>query len=61
MHREENLLTPILSALTGLVKESRDARRFVKIAVFNDAAITPASSPGGGSGDSGDHKQNTSE
>ena len=39
---EENLLTPILSALTGLVKESAAIRRFVKLAVFNEEAVTPS-------------------
>ena len=46
-------MTPILSALAGLVKESRGIRRFVKVAVFNEqaTAAAAAASTSGGSQD----------
>ena len=37
-HSEESLLTPIVSCLTGLAKESRDIRKYIKTAVFQEAA-----------------------
>ena len=36
---EESLLTPILSTLNGVAKESRDIRRYIKTAVFQEAVI----------------------
>ena len=35
-------MTPILSALTGLAKESKDIRRYIKTAVFQEAASAPS-------------------
>ena len=36
---EENLVTPVLTALTGVARESRALRRLVKVAVFSEAAV----------------------
>ena len=35
-------MTPILSTVTGLAKESKDIRRYVKTAVFQEAAVAAA-------------------
>ena len=36
---EENVLTPIVSSLTGLAVESRNIRRYIKTAIFQEAAL----------------------
>lgn len=51
-YSEESLLTPIMSTLTGLAKESKHICRYIKTAVFQEAA---QAAPGTGS-----KQQNTS-